>query len=856
MNKHHHRLIFNASRGCMMAVAETADSCSKSRSTTSSARARSSKLRKTPLNSQFPSSNTPLAQVTCAQAAPECIVKGSAALNVYNNAKDIGDAAKALASGNPMDALTISLAYGTSKSQSNQASQADTAKGSSLTAGGNVNVTALGAGKDSNLAVQGSQITAGNSAALTADGQVNLLAAKNDSSQAATQSASSSSVGVSYSVMTQSVGFSASASKGQGKSDGQDLSYTHTTIAAGNTATVKSGGDTKLEGAVVTANTIKANVGTSGQGSLTIESLQDTSTYTSKQSSSGGSISVGGGAVTGGSVSASKSNIDSTFNSVNQQSGLKAGDGGFQVTVNNNTDLKGGAITSTQKAVDDKANTFSTGGKVTTTDVQNSASYKGTAVGGTLGVGSQLGSSGAGAGNTEGKAASTSSAGISGVAGSAAVRTTDLEAGLKPIFNADKAQKEIDAQVKITTSFGQQASKSVGDYAGNKLKEAIANKDQAEIDKWKEGGSARVGLHTVVGLLTGNVSGAVGAGTSQAVIPYIGEQIAKLDVPIEVKQALIQLAGTAVGAATGGVSGGASALGITANNYLNHVRINPRTGKPDFMRLSEKEQYDLASAACSSSGDKAACGARDELAAISAQRDKGLQQACGPQGSTVACNVQVNQAKEMGNVVSGTYGQGAMAYTSDTNSPTRALMPASLGPVNDVRLGTFQDKAGKSTAEAFLLGGASAGSVAAFQGALTNGKNIFQAYQAAQQAHNLGTAAVTSGGVGLLLYGGGEAVKSGVWYHKNDVPLSGAVQHWQNSLNTFDAANSAVWSAVGGAATTQAFKLSGIANDSIFKQLANPTSPVIVIRANTMATGQAGKAATDAALNPKRSDTK
>ena len=195
--------------------------------------------------------------------------------------------------------------------------------------------------------------------------------------------------------MTQSVGFSASASKGQGKSDGQDTSYTTTTIAAGNIATIKSGSDTTLKGAVVTANTIKADVGTNagtgGQGSLTIESLQDQSSYTSQQTSSGGSISVGGGAVTGGSVQASKSNINSTFSSVNQQSGLKAGDGGFQVTVANNTDLKGGAITSTQKALDDKTNTFTTGGQLTATDVQNTASYKGTASGISIDVGKQDG---------------------------------------------------------------------------------------------------------------------------------------------------------------------------------------------------------------------------------------------------------------------------------------------------------------------------------------------------------------------------------------------------------------------------------------------------------------------------------
>ena len=151
-----------------------------------------------------------------------------------------------------------------------------------------------------------------------------------------------------------------------------------------------------------------------------------------------------------------------------------------------------------------------------------------------------------------------------------------------------------------------------------------------------------------------------------------------------------------------------------------------------------------------------------------------------------------------------------------------------------------------------MLGGASAGSLAAFESALANGKNIFQAYQAAQQAHNLGTAAVTGAGVGVTLYGGGEMAKSMIWMFKNDATLPSAFQHWQENLSAFDAINSAAWGATGAAATTQMFRWGGIANDSIFKQIANPTIPVIVIRGNTMATGQAGKAVTDAAMNPKK----
>jgi filamentous hemagglutinin len=61
-------------------------------------------------------------------------------------------------------------------------------------------------------------------------------------------------------------------------------------------------------------------------------------------------------------MSAAKANINSDYQSVTEQSGLKAGDGGFTVNVQGNTDLKGAAITSTQAAIDNNKNTFTTGG--------------------------------------------------------------------------------------------------------------------------------------------------------------------------------------------------------------------------------------------------------------------------------------------------------------------------------------------------------------------------------------------------------------------------------------------------------------------------------------------------------------
>ncbi len=75
------------------------------------------------------------------------------------------------------------------------------------------------------------------------------------------------------------------------------------------------------------------------------------------------------GAGMSGSVNFAKSNINSNYASVTEQSGIKAGDGGFTVNVKGNTALVGGAITSTQAAIDNNKNSFNTGGTLTTSGI-------------------------------------------------------------------------------------------------------------------------------------------------------------------------------------------------------------------------------------------------------------------------------------------------------------------------------------------------------------------------------------------------------------------------------------------------------------------------------------------------------
>ena len=400
----------------------------------------------------------------------------------------------------------------------------------------------------------------------------------------------------------------------QANANGDDVAYTNTHVTAGNQVQTTSGGDTNLIGATVTAPQVTANVG----GDLNIQSLQDTSQYDSKQQSIGGSITVGPSV--SGSLSVSQSKINSDYQSVNEQSGIRAGDEGFKVDVKGNTDLKGGAITSTQQAIDDNKNSFTTGGELTLSDIHNEASYSANSAGINIGAGTSLKGeltpqgSGAGYGKDSDSASSTTLASISGIAGNKDARTGDAETGIKPIFDADKVQKNIDAQLQITQTFGQQASKALGDYATAQLNkaqqlrtEANAQQDPAqkaqllaqaqEIENnWQEGGAYRIAAHAIIGGLTGKLEGALGAGTAAAAAPTINELTQ--DMPEGVKQAVGAAIATGLGAIVGGQAGAATAF----NEDMNNRQLHP--GERDLIRKLAKEK---AAEVCKVGGSGSGC---------------------------------------------------------------------------------------------------------------------------------------------------------------------------------------------------------------------------------------------------------
>ncbi|MEK0364400.1 two-partner secretion domain-containing protein [Pseudomonas sp. CBC3] len=451
------------------------------------------------------------------------------ALALATTALSANNAATAVAQ-NPAQAggINISISLGAQKSENTVTQRSDTSAASTVAAGNDVTLNARGAGDDSNITVRGSQIKAGNNATLVSEGDINLLAAKDSAEQKSDSEGSNASVGIgiSFGGSQNGISFNLGVAGNRGESDGEDVTHTNARVDAGNALTLKSGRDTNLKGAVATGKQVIADVGRD----LNIESLQDTSTYKvdEKSMSVGVSLCIPPFCYGASSVSGNigKTDINSEFASVTEQSGIRAGDDGFQIRVGGNTDLAGAVITSSDKAIQDGRNTLSTA-TLTTRDIENGAKYSGSSIslgggfGGDVGK-DQQGNAQAGTAQTPGttlpneggfsstlpvvlaakdSASSTTRSGISGatieirddasqlaLTGATAEQTVaslnrdvssdrDTSNALKPIFN----EEEIRAGFEIAGSF----TREVGTFLDNKAKESTAAKEDLDKERQK-----------------------------------------------------------------------------------------------------------------------------------------------------------------------------------------------------------------------------------------------------------------------------------------------------------------------------------------------------------------------------------
>lgn len=463
--------------------------------------------------------------------------------------------------------LSLRIGIGASKSSSSTEYTASTSSGSRIASEGDVVIQATGDGQGNggDLKIIGSKIE-GDNVALAAANDLILKSQQETRQQIERSKSSSGEIGI---TIGSEAGFGVyvAASAAKGKGDGSGTTHAETTIDATNTLTMISGRDMTLEGAQARGKTVIADVGRD----LTLISQQDSNDYKRKDVSGGIDVAVGTG---GASVSANfnQSKIDSTYTSVKEQTGIQAGEGGFDIYVGGHTQLTGAAIAST---ADPSRNHLSTG-SLSVEDMKNEAAYKASSIGISV-SGSSSGGMNAPAPSVSipqsEKASSVTRGDIA--AGTVEVRNGDSNAlegldrtatvlqqdGLKEIFDQLKVQERLE--------MGQVAAEVGMRTAG----------DIAQKMGWEEGSKEKVLLHGAVGAAIAALGGGSaldglsGAAASQlasgAVLNYLGSNNI---IPDSAEgTALIELASIAIGAAVGGGSGAATALAGEQFNRQLHV---------------------------------------------------------------------------------------------------------------------------------------------------------------------------------------------------------------------------------------------------------------------------------------------
>ncbi|WP_334006571.1 contact-dependent inhibition toxin BcpA [Burkholderia cepacia] len=515
-----------------------------------------------------------------------------------------GDVVRALGAGETPQ-FKVEVSVGSSHSKSAFSEDSVMNRGSNVNAGGTVAFAATGNGQagSGNVTIAGSNVTA-NDVILAAKNQVNIVNTTDTDSTRSTNESKSASVGVS--VGTGGFGVSAAMSKANGDGNSDLATQNNSHVNAANGVTIISGGDTNIIGSNVKGNQVNADVG----GNLNIVSVQDTLTSAAHQSSSGGGFSISQGGASA-SFSQSKGNASGSYAGVNEQAGIHAGDGGFNINVTGNTDLKGGLIAS---GADASKNSLTTG-SLSFSDVQNQSHYDASSSGFSAGAttgdggmnysthGSTSGKNTGGAApmlgqNDSGSDSATTKSGVS--AGTVTITdsanqkqdvaslnrdTTNTNGTVAKLPDMQNLLANQSDMMAAASAAGEAVSRRIGDYADEMKRQAEKNGDQAGVDAWKEGGANRAlmqgaGAALVTGLAGGNaVGGAAGAAIASIASGKLNElssAIAGSDPTgnANMNQALGNIVtnalATGAGAAVGGESGAFSGYNVDRFNRQLH----------------------------------------------------------------------------------------------------------------------------------------------------------------------------------------------------------------------------------------------------------------------------------------------
>lgn len=334
-------------------------------------------------------------------------------------------------------------------------------------------------------------------------------------------------------------------------------------------------------------NRVTDNVG----GNLSIETKQERNTYEEKNTSAGVSMNYGvKDRKTSLSGGASQGNTKSNYESAKDQAGIRAGKEGYDITVKDNTHLKGSLIAS--DATKEK-NTLTTG-TLTWEDIDNKADYKA----GGAGISyiskddtkelNQKGLPPSMTPTVKGKADSTTKSAVA----DGTITITDKEHQkqdisdlnrdtqntlnqLEKIFNKEKVQE----RQELANEFAKLGAEKIGDIASEK--------------GWDKNDPRRTLLHGLLGGITaklgGNnvLSGAMAGGGMESLQPLLDNFLK--DYP-DMREEVASIFGYATGKLFGGDGnvGAATAWSGTKFNWLTHEQTDKYREEMDAATTPEE----------------------------------------------------------------------------------------------------------------------------------------------------------------------------------------------------------------------------------------------------------------------------
>ncbi|MFC0179761.1 hemagglutinin repeat-containing protein [Thorsellia kenyensis] len=522
--------------------------------------------------------------------------------------------------------LGINASYGSQSSRSEETLNEVNHSGSHLSAGGDINLQAT----EKDIRIEGSRLDAENNITLEANRDVLLQAAQDTSKLEGKNESRGWSLGGSID-LAGTIGLNASANRGKGNENGHSLTHQNTLITAGNDVSITSNRDTLIQGGQVNGDGITVDVGRD----LRIESLQDSESYESKQTNLGANVGVSFGTNTSvsGGINGDRIKMDSDYASVQEQSGLFAGNKGVDINVENNTHLKGGVIAS--KGEDNSLST----GTLSFEDIENKAQFdvSSNSVGGNLGMGG-LSIPGVSNSNNSGESDSTTQATIGNnidiTLKDETNQTQDIDTlnrdtdnahqSLDKIFDKDKEQERLDEE-KLISDIGNQlsnivrtegqirAEKAKNDPAALELakKELLAegkNPSTQDIEQraqnnamrdWGTGGKYQQVTQALTGALKGALGGDITKALANGSAPYLAEGIKNAttnpdgSVNTEANLAAHAILGALLSAANdnNALAGGLGAL--SAEAAANLIK-NELYGDKSFADLTEDERQNIS----------------------------------------------------------------------------------------------------------------------------------------------------------------------------------------------------------------------------------------------------------------------